>query len=114
MSVIDHRRLALAAGAALLTLGGATGCASLDRTGLGTIAYETANKHLVQVDSPRVRGCHRFAAAGAVKVTNRTRVDLVMYPSDHCAGGNTVYIPTATADEVAPGAGVWRSYTLVH
>ncbi|MEW1722971.1 hypothetical protein [Streptomyces sp. NPDC093109] len=113
MSVIDHRRLALTT-AALLALTGATGCSALDRTGLGTIAYETADKRQVQVDSPPVRGCHRFAAAGAVKVTNRTRVDLVMYPSRDCAGRNTVYIPTATSDVIAPGARAWRSYTLVH
>ncbi|MFF5568658.1 hypothetical protein ACFY7Z_11820 [Streptomyces sp. NPDC012623] len=114
MSVTQHRRLGLTAGAACLALTAVTGCSGLGRSALGTLAYETGQKRMVQVDSPPVRGCHRLAPAGAVAVTNRTLLDLVMYPTADCTGGNTIYIATATSDVIAPGSGPWRSYRVVH
>ncbi|MEV7423821.1 MULTISPECIES: hypothetical protein [unclassified Streptomyces] len=114
MSVTQHRRLGLAAGAACLALAATTGCSGLGRSALGTIAYETGQKRLLQVDNPSVRGCHRLAPAGAVAVTNRTLVDIVMYRTADCTGGNTIYIATTVSDVIAPGSGPWRSYSVVH
>ncbi|RDG39193.1 hypothetical protein [Streptomyces corynorhini] len=114
MSVTQHRRLGLAAGAACLALAATTGCSGLGRSALGTIAYETARKRMVQVDSPAVRGCHRLAPAGAVAVTNRTLADIVMYRTTDCTGKDSIYVATTVSDVIAPGAGPWRSYRVVH
>lgn len=113
MSVPDHRRLGITAGAAFLILAVA-GCSDLGRTAVGTIVYDTEREHAVQVSNPLVTGCHRLTGGGAVKVTNRTLVDLVMYRTPDCTGGGTTYIATKLSDVIAPGAGPWRSYTLVH
>ncbi|MFJ2439884.1 hypothetical protein ACIOWG_05340 [Streptomyces sp. NPDC087658] len=113
MSVTDHRRLGAAAGAAVLVLAVA-GCSGLGRTAVGTIAYDTGEKREIQATSPSVKGCHRLASGGAVKVTNRTTVDLVLYPTHDCTGRNSTYLGTTLSDVIAPGAGPWRSYTTVH
>lgn len=113
MSLTHHRRLALAAGAVFLTVA-ATGCSGLGRTAVGTISYETDGDRQVQVSNPRVTGCHRLTPGGAVDLTNRTLVDMVMYESTHCTGKSTTYIATTLRDVSAPGAAPWRSYTFVH
>jgi hypothetical protein len=113
MSVPDHRHLGIAAGAVFLTLAVA-GCSGLGRTAVGTIAYDTESERTVEVSDPLVTGCHGLTRGGAVKVTNRTLVDLVMYRTPDCTGKGTTYIATKLSDVIAPGAGPWRSYTLVH
>jgi hypothetical protein len=115
MSVTHHRRrrLGIAAGTALLTLG-AAGCSVLGRTAVGPVTYETPQKRLHQVTVLPVRGCHRFKAPGAVQVSNGTMVDLVMFPASDCSGGGTTYISTTLSDRIAPGAAPWRSYIAIH
>ncbi|MFI5755213.1 hypothetical protein [Streptomyces sp. NPDC051569] len=113
MSVTDHRRLGVAAGAALLTLTVA-GCSGLGRTAVGTVAYETGRHRHIQVSNPLVTGCHRLAPAGAVEISNSTLVDMVLYRTPDCTGHGTTYLATTLADSPAPGAGPWRSYTIVH
>ncbi|MET9376543.1 hypothetical protein ABZX98_20755 [Streptomyces sp. NPDC002992] len=108
-----HRRLGIAAGAALLTLGVA-GCSGLGRSAVGTITYETGNEVAVTVTSPSVRGCHRLAPAGATRIENRTLVDIIMYPTRDCRGSEPIYVPTRSADSIVPGTAPWRSYTVVH
>lgn len=113
MSVTDHRRLGIAAGAAFLTLTVA-GCSGLGRTAVGNLTYDTSRDRRVQVSNPLVTGCHRIAPGGAVEVTNSTLVDLMMYRTPDCTGGSTTYIGATLSDVIAPGAGPWRSYTIVH
>ncbi|WP_202533518.1 hypothetical protein [Streptomyces sp. SID3212] len=113
MSVTDHRRLGIAAGAVLLTFAVA-GCSGLGRTSVGTIVYESQNRHEVQVSNPLVTGCHRLVPGGAVDLTNRTLVDMRMYLTPDCSGKSTTYIATTLSDVIAPGAAPWRSYTFVH
>ncbi|MEU3182727.1 hypothetical protein ABZ707_00740 [Streptomyces sp. NPDC006923] len=113
MSVTDHRRLGIAAGTAFLSLAVA-GCSGLGRTAVGTIEYQTPQRQRVQVSDPLVTGCHRLVRAGAVELTNRTLVDVVMYPTPDCTGGMTTYISTTLTDGIRPGVGPWRSYTVVH
>nr|WSZ95472.1 hypothetical protein OH820_07220 [Streptomyces sp. NBC_00857] len=112
MSVTDHRRLGIAAGTAFLILA-TTGCSGLGRTAVGTITYDTEQKQHVKVSSPLVTGCHRLGP-GAVEVTNRTLVDLVMYRTPDCTGEKSAYIATTLSDVMTPGKGPWRSYTIVH
>ncbi|MEV4945919.1 hypothetical protein [Streptomyces sp. NPDC053755] len=107
-----HRRLGIAAGAALLTLSVA-GCSGLGRTAVGPITYETPNEVVVSVTSPSVKGCHRLAPAGATRVENGSLVDIVMYPAPGCRGDG-IYVATMTSDSIAPGTRPWRSYSLVH
>ncbi|MFF3752204.1 hypothetical protein ACFYYH_17355 [Streptomyces sp. NPDC002018] len=113
MSVTDHRRLGIAAGTVFLSLFLA-GCSGLGQNARGTIAYRTEERHEVQVSNPLVRGCHRLTSPGAVELTNRTLVDLMMYRSGDCTGDHTTYIATTLSDVIAPGTGPWRSYTIVH
>ncbi|MFJ8000681.1 hypothetical protein ACIQ7D_26710 [Streptomyces sp. NPDC096310] len=113
MSVTDHRRLGIAAGAALLTFAVA-GCSVLGRAAVGTITYDTGHKSRVQVTTPSVTGCHKLEPTGAVAITNRTVLDLVAYPAANCTGRNTAYIATTLSDVIAPGAGPWLSYSIVH
>ncbi|MFE3828566.1 hypothetical protein [Streptomyces sp. NPDC059092] len=113
MSVTDHRRLGIAAGTALLTLAVA-GCSGLGRAAVGTITYDTGRKLQVQVTTPSVTGCHKLKPVGAVLIRNRTVLDLVAYPTADCTGKNTTYIATTLSDVIAPGAGPWRSYSIVH
>ncbi|HZX39906.1 MAG TPA: hypothetical protein VFF37_16550 [Streptomyces sp.] len=113
MSVTDHRRLGVAAGAALLTIAVA-GCSDLGRDAVGTISYETEGERLVMVSNPSVKGCHRLAPAGATEVINNTMVDIVLYPSPDCSGGDTTYLATESSNRIAPRAPAWRSYTIVH
>ncbi|ANW19421.1 hypothetical protein [Streptomyces clavuligerus] len=111
---VHHRhRLTAAAGAALLATAVA-GCSGLGRTAVGTIEYETADKHHVMLTSPLVTGCHRTTDPGAVSVVNSTLVDMMMYPTDDCSGDQSIYVPTTTSNIVAPGAGVWRAFSFVH
>ncbi|MFE0423397.1 hypothetical protein [Streptomyces sp. NPDC058953] len=107
------RRYAAAVGAGLLVvvLGG---CSGLGRTAVGPVFYDTEKKDHVQVNSPPVKGCHRFGAQGAVSVHNNTLVDLLAYPTDDCSGDGSIYVVTMTSDVVAPGAGPWKSYSFVH
>ncbi|MFD5031164.1 hypothetical protein ACFVWX_16070 [Streptomyces sp. NPDC058220] len=113
MTVTDHRRLSIAAGAALLTFAVA-GCSGLGRTAVGTVVYETEQKRSVQVTNPLVTGCHRLAPPGAVELTNRTLVDFVMYATPDCTGDETGYIATTLSDGISPGMGPWHSYAIVH
>ncbi|MFC9426787.1 MULTISPECIES: hypothetical protein [unclassified Streptomyces] len=113
MSVTDHRRLGIAAGTALLTLAVA-GCSGLGRAAVGTITYDTGQKLRIQVTTPSVTGCHRLKPVGAVSIANRTVLDLIAYPTADCTGKNTTYIATTLSDVIAPGAGPWRSYSIVH
>ncbi|MFF7180465.1 hypothetical protein [Streptomyces sp. NPDC008121] len=108
-----HRRLGTAAGAALLTLAVA-GCSGLGRSAVGTITYETSNEVVVSVTSPSVKGCHRLAPAGATRIENRSLVDIIMYTTPRCRGGNGVYVASRSGDSIVPGALPWRSYSLVH
>jgi hypothetical protein len=113
MSVTDHRRLGVVAGAALLAIAVA-GCSGLGRTAVGTISYESANERHVMVSNPPVKGCHRLGPAGATTVTNNTLVDIILYPGRDCSGDESTYLPTETSDTIAPGARPWRSYSTVH
>lgn len=113
MSVTDHRRLGVAAGAALLTIAVA-GCSGLGRDAVGTIAYKTEGERYVMVSNPSVNGCHRLAPEGATEVANNTLVDIVLYPSPDCTGDETTYLPTESSNRLAPRALSWRSYTVVH
>ncbi len=113
MSVTHHRRLAGAAGAALLTLAVA-GCSGLGRTAVGTLTYETVRENTFTVSNPLVTGCHRLGLVGAAAIVNRTMVDIIVYPTPDCSGDESIYVATTTSDLVAPGARPWRSYSLVH
>ena len=113
MAVTDHRRLGVAAGAALLTIAVA-GCSGLGRTAVGTIAYGSADERYVMVSNPPVKGCHGLGPAGASAVANNTLVDIILYPGQDCSGDDSTYLPTETSDTVAPGGRLWRSYSLVH
>lgn len=113
MSVIPCRRAAVAAGTVLLALA-AVGCSGLDRTAVGTLTYESGHGHHTTVTSPGVTECHRFGEEGAVAVENETEVDVILHPSEDCAGTKTTYVESMSSDDVAPGAGVWRSYSFVH
>ncbi|WP_406860280.1 hypothetical protein ABZO31_07470 [Streptomyces sp. HUAS MG47] len=108
-----HRRLGLAAAAALLPLAVA-GCSGLGRSAVGTITYETERELVVTVTSPPVEGCHRLGPAGATRIENDTLVDLVAYPTRDCRGPLSTYIPSKTADSIVPGRLPWRSYSVVH
>ncbi|WP_418956430.1 hypothetical protein [Streptomyces tritici] len=107
-----HRRLGLAAAAALLPLAVA-GCSGLGRSAVGTITYETGHEVEVTVTSPSVKGCHRLAPAGATRIENETLVDVVLYPTRDCRGPST-YVPSNSGNSVVPGTLPWRSYTVVH
>lgn len=113
MSVTDHRRIGVAAGAALLTIAVA-GCSGLGRNAVGTIEYVTERERVVTVTNPLVTGCHRLSPPGATAVSNKTLIDMVLYPNRECSGGMTTYVATASSDTIAPGARPWGSYTLVH
>ncbi|MFE7132817.1 hypothetical protein ACFVIM_18365 [Streptomyces sp. NPDC057638] len=112
MAVPLPRRLVGVAAVTLLALG-ATGCSGLGRTAVGPVTWETPQEHAIMVNSPLVTGCHSLGP-GAVAVENGTLVDLVLYRTPRCTGGDTIYLPTTTSDQIAPGSGPWRSYTLVH
>ncbi|TQK50366.1 hypothetical protein FBY35_0693 [Streptomyces sp. SLBN-118] len=113
MSVTDHRRLGIAAGAALLTIAVA-GCSDLGRNAVGTVSYLTEEERVVTVSNPSVNGCHRFGPAGATEVANNTLVDLILYPNEDCSGDLTTYLATTVSDSIVPHAEPWGSYTLVH
>ncbi|MEV7086473.1 hypothetical protein AB0O07_11325 [Streptomyces sp. NPDC093085] len=116
MSVPPYRRLAVTAGTALLATAvtcAVTGCSGLGRAAVGTLVYKTEQQHEIQVTTPSVTGCHKLPN-GAVEITNHTVLDLVAYPTADCTGGNTTYIATTLSDVIAPGAGPWRSYSIVH
>ncbi|MFE5487004.1 hypothetical protein [Streptomyces sp. NPDC056527] len=108
-----HRRLGIAAGAALLTLTVA-GCSGLGRTVVGEIAYETEREVVITVTSPSVNGCHRLAPSGVRRIENRSLVDLRLYRTPNCQGKENIYLPTKTSNEIAPDTLPWRSYTAVH
>jgi hypothetical protein len=107
-----HRRLTIATGAALLSLAVA-GCSGLGRTMVGTVSHETEHGAEVTVTSPGVRGCHRLAPGGATLVRNATLVDMRLFRTRDCRGPYT-YVPTRTADQIAPNTLPWRSYNVVH
>ncbi|MER6911317.1 hypothetical protein ABT354_06565 [Streptomyces sp. NPDC000594] len=111
-----RRRIAAVSGVALLVAAVATiaGCSGLGRTAVGTVEYETAAHRHVQINSPRVTGCHAVESPGAVRVLNNTLVDMIMYPTGDCSGKGSIYVPTTTSNVVAPGAGIWRTYSFVH
>ncbi|MFJ8307563.1 MULTISPECIES: hypothetical protein [unclassified Streptomyces] len=108
-----RRRAAIVAGAVLLALATAA-CSELDRTAIGTISYSTGTEQPVMLTSPKVRGCHRLPPTGATYLNNNTLVDMVMYPTPNCTGKATTYIGSRFANNVAPKAPPWRSYTFVH
>ncbi|WP_435970691.1 hypothetical protein [Streptomyces sp. Qhu_M48] len=108
-----RRRLTTATGAVLLTFAVA-GCSGLGRTMVGTLTYETERDLVVTVTSPSVNGCHRLAPSGATKVENNTLVDIVLYRTRDCKGGESTYLPTTLSDGIVPGSLPWRSYSVVH
>ncbi|MFI6683460.1 hypothetical protein [Streptomyces sp. NPDC050485] len=108
-----RRRTAIVAGTVLFALATAA-CSELDRTAVGTVSYSTGTAQAVTLTSPKVRGCHRLPPTGATYVNNNTLVDMVMYPTPDCTGKVTTYIGSKFADNVAPKAAPWRSYTFVH
>ncbi|CAM5566604.1 hypothetical protein GCM10010222_30200 [Streptomyces tanashiensis] len=108
-----RRRLTTATGAVLLTLAVA-GCSGLGRTSVGTIKYETERELLVSVTSPSVNGCHRLAPSGVTKVQNNSLDDIIMYRTRNCDGPNPIYVPTNSANWIAPDTLPWRSYSVVH
>ncbi|MET9950887.1 hypothetical protein ABZ135_04965 [Streptomyces sp. NPDC006339] len=132
-----HRRLTIATGAALLSLAVA-GCSDLGRTAVGTISYETGPRagqeagheagqeaepegaHTAEpaaaalVTSPSVKGCHKLAPEGASRVENGTLVDMRLYATPDCRGGEYTYLPSNSGDEIVPGTPPWRSYSFVH
>ncbi|MEV4425742.1 hypothetical protein ACN9M0_08500 [Streptomyces sp. R-07] len=108
-----RRRLTTASGAVLLTLAVA-GCSGLGRSAVGTIRYETQRELLVSVTSPSVNGCHRLAPSGVTRVQNNSLNDIVMYRTRDCKGGNSIYVPTNSANWIAPDTLPWRSYSVVH
>ncbi|MFD3653854.1 hypothetical protein ACTU45_10570 [Streptomyces sp. 24-1644] len=115
VTVPDHhrrRRLGVAAGAALLTLT-VSGCSGLGRTAVGPVTYTTERHAVISMHSPSVRGCHRLPL-GAHEVHNGTLVDVVLYTTRDCTGGDTTYLPTNLTDFTAPRNEPWRSYTVVH
>ncbi|GGT23907.1 hypothetical protein [Streptomyces purpureus] len=108
-----QRRLARAAGAALLSVA-AAGCSGLGRSAVGTITYEDEKEHHTMVTSPGVKGCHKLGAAGAVKVENLTLNDIRLYLTPDCEGRDPAYVPSRLSDTIVPGTEPWRSYTVVH
>ncbi|MFF9197972.1 hypothetical protein ACF09L_22445 [Streptomyces sp. NPDC014779] len=108
-----HRRLTIASGAALLAFALA-GCSGLGRSMVGTVSYETGRELVVTVTSPSVKGCHRLAPTGATKVENATLVDMRLYRTRDCKGEDPIYLPSRTANEIAPGTLPWRSYSVIH
>ncbi|MFF5972700.1 hypothetical protein ACFY7C_14395 [Streptomyces sp. NPDC012769] len=132
-----HRRLTIATGAALLSLAVA-GCSGLGRSAVGTISYETGQGSgqeagheagqeaepeaahtadpaaAVLVTSPTVRGCHKLSPEGASRVENSTLVDMRLYVTPDCRGGEYSYLPTNSGNEIVPGTPPWRSYNFVH
>jgi hypothetical protein len=108
-----RRRLTTATGAVLLTLAVA-GCSGLGRSAVGTISSETQRELLVTVTSPSVKGCHRLPPSGVNKVHNNSLNDLVMYRTRDCQGQNSIYVPSNSANWIAPDTLPWRSYSVVH
>ncbi|GAA3370098.1 hypothetical protein GCM10020367_15390 [Streptomyces sannanensis] len=112
MYVSGQRRLRVALGAVLLTLGIA-GC-STNRTAVGTLTYTTEAARIVTVSNPYVSGCHHFGPAGATTLANRTLVDILVYTNRTCQGREAAYVATSLSDLPAPRYGPWRSYSFVH
>ncbi|GGT96117.1 hypothetical protein [Streptomyces violascens] len=108
-----RRRTRLAAGVVLLTLA-TTACSSLGRTSVGTITYSIGPETSVMLTSPKVRGCHKLPPSGTTELYNNTLVDMVMYRTSDCTGKDTTYIGSRLANNVAPKAAPWRSYSFVH
>ncbi|MEE1751362.1 hypothetical protein [Streptomyces sp. SP18CS02] len=108
-----HRRIRVAVGAVFLAAAVA-GCSGMGRTAVGTLTYLTADGHHTTLTSPPVTGCHKITAPGAVEVENDTLNDMVLYPTPDCSGKESIYVPTMSADDIAPDATPWLSYTFVH
>ncbi|WP_438294429.1 hypothetical protein [Streptomyces sp. HUAS TT7] len=108
-----RRRTRLAAGAVLLTLA-TTACSSLGRTSVGTITYSIGPETSVMLTSPKVRGCHKLPPSGTTELYNNTLVDMVMYRTPDCTGKDTTYIGSRLANNTAPKALPWRSFSFVH
>ncbi|AEN09328.1 MULTISPECIES: hypothetical protein [unclassified Streptomyces] len=108
-----RRSTGLAAGTALLTLALA-GCSGLGRTAVGPVTYTTERDRTVSTNSPSVKGCHKMDSAGANEVENGTLIDMILYRTPDCTGGETIYIPTTVTDVKAPPSGPWLSYRFVH
>ncbi|MFI8432282.1 hypothetical protein ACIGJO_00815 [Streptomyces sp. NPDC079020] len=116
VTATGHRRrsrLGVAAGATLLALT-VTGCSGLGRTAVGPVIYSTERDAVILVNSPSVKGCHRLAPSGVNEVENRTLVDIILYRTRNCTGGNTAYVPTTFTDTKAHNSRPWRSYSIVH
>lgn len=108
-----RRRARIAAGAVLLALA-TTACSSLGRTSVGTVTYSIGADTDVKLTSPKVRGCHRLPPSGTTELYNNTLVDMVMYRTPDCTGKDTTYIGSRLANNTAPKAAPWRSYSFVH
>ncbi|MFE9121211.1 hypothetical protein [Streptomyces sp. NPDC007172] len=108
-----RRQRRLTAGAVLLVLA-TTACSSLGRTAVGTVSYAIGPETSVTLTSPKVSGCHRLPPSGTTQVYNNTLVDMVMYRTPNCTGKDTVYLGSRLANNVAPKALPWRSYSFVH
>lgn len=83
---------------------------------LGTIELRTGRETVEMLTDPSVEGCHRFRE-GVVHVNNRTLNDIILYTTPDCTeprGGESVYLPTETSDDVVRSTGLWRSFTVVH
>ena len=113
MSVTDHRRLRVVAGARSLTIALA-GCSGLGRTAVGTISYGSANERLVMVSNPLVSGCHSLGPAGATTVTNNTLVDIIQYQAGTAPGTSRRDPLTETSATTSRRRTAAASYSTVH
>lgn len=107
-----RRRVAVAAGAALLAAGLA-GCSG-GQSAVGTVQYSSGHGNLVQVANPVVDQCHRLSPGGARAITNNTLVDMRMFRSRDCSGPESAYVATTFSDTAVDGELPWRSFNFVH
>ncbi|MEU6549190.1 hypothetical protein ABZ915_02740 [Streptomyces sp. NPDC046915] len=106
------RSLAALTGIALLGLA-LTAC---DEQALGTIDARSGVRPVEKISNPSVDGCHRFRE-GVTAVHNYTENDIILFQTTDCTeppGGQSVYLPTQTSDQVVHSTGMWRSFTIVH
>ncbi|RZB19095.1 hypothetical protein StrepF001_09295 [Streptomyces sp. F001] len=83
---------------------------------LGTIEAREGTRSVQKISNPPVGGCHQFRE-GVAHVANYTLNDIILYQTADCTepqGGESVYLPTQTSDDVVRSTGLWRSFTIVH
>ncbi|WP_030761770.1 hypothetical protein [Streptomyces sp. NRRL F-2664] len=114
-----RRRIGITAGAAALLLS-ATACSGLGRSTVGVLSFRGHDSPVeISYSNTLVTGCHRIAIPdGATHVVNNTLVDVVLYQNFDCKPSdepnNGIYVATTLSDVTAPGAGSWRSFSVVH